>query len=208
MLRTIMKKQLEFQQSLGVDFSSMSPEERAAYMRDQRGYLDDEVAEALYEMPFYKSWKDYSKMSEEEYNVAWQKVRMELIDALHFFVNILLAAGMTPAEVCEMYLMKNKENHRRQTDGYTADKSYREQSVDDVVEPLCSVYSPERSFQSNSFVVATNNGDDVDLTCNTDLATMIVARHLLSKSIAELMADLTPEQKKEAKKFMEAYKDE
>lgn len=133
-LAEIMGKQLELQTRLGTNFSTMTDEERAEFMRNHRGYLADELAEALYEMPNYKLWKDYSGMSEEARETAWQKVRMELIDCLHFFVNLLLCAGMTADEVHYMYMAKNKENHRRQDDGYTADVSYRNQEVSEVME--------------------------------------------------------------------------
>lgn len=133
-LAEIMGKQLELQTRLGTNFSTMTDEERAEFMRNHRGYLADELAEALYEMPNYKLWKDYSSMSVEAREAAWQKVRMELIDCLHFFVNLLLCAGMTADEVHYMYMAKNKENHRRQDDGYTADVSYRNQEVSEVME--------------------------------------------------------------------------
>lgn len=138
-LEAIMSKQLELQKRLGTDFSNMSPQERADFMRNHRGYLADEVAEALYEMPFYKLWKDYDNMSSEGYEIAWQKVRMELIDSLHFFVNLLLCSGMTADEVYDMYMAKNKENHRRQDEGYTSDVSYREQAVEDVYCAECAI---------------------------------------------------------------------
>lgn len=133
MLKEIMNKQAELQLRLGTNFAELTDKERAEFMRNHRGYLADELAEALYEMPNYKLWKDYSNMDEEARNVAWQKVRMELIDCLHFFVNLLLCAGMTAEEVHYMYMAKNKENHRRQDDGYTADVSYRDQSVEEVI---------------------------------------------------------------------------
>ena len=132
-LELILELQAELQKRLGFDYSNMTPQERADYMRDNRGYLEDEIAEALYEMPYYKSWKDYEKMTTEERAVAWSKVRMELIDALHFFMNLFLCAGMTADEIVSMYVAKNRENHRRQDVGYTADQSYRTQSVEEVM---------------------------------------------------------------------------
>lgn len=132
-LQEIMNKQLELQERLGTDFGAMTEAERAAFMRNHRGYLEDEIAEALYEMPGYKLWKDYSNMDPETYAMQWQKVRMELVDAFHFFINLLLCAGFTANELHYMYMAKNKENHRRQDDGYTADKSYRDQSVEEVL---------------------------------------------------------------------------
>lgn len=176
MLETIMEKQKDLQERLGTDFNSLSDEERAAFMRNHRGYLEDELAEALYEMPEYKLWKDYSNMSEEDRADAWDKVKMELVDALHFFVNLLLCAGFTAEEVLEMYLAKNNENHRRQDEGYTADKSYRGQAVKDVLlgmphkaddkasgdMPVCSVDMHGNATTSTDFVTVLFNKDDTD----------------------------------------------
>lgn len=189
-LEMIMQKQAELQKRLGTDFSSMSPEERADFMRNHRGYLADEVAEALYEMPCYKLWKNYSDMSEEAYSVAWQKVRMELIDSLHFFVNLLLCAGMTADEVYEMYMAKNKENHRRQDDGYTADKSYRDQSVDEVMQkkPTCTVTMDGEAITSSDFVaVVTHPDGDTEMLYNTDAVTLGLAIKMLSARYTELL---------------------
>lgn len=132
-LETIMDKQASLQERLGTDFSAMSYRDKAAFMKAHFVYLDQELQEALYEMPFFKDWKDYSSMSDEDIEKAWAKVRMELIDALHFFVNLLLCSGMSANDVYNMYLAKNKENNRRQDAGYTADVSYRDQSVEEVM---------------------------------------------------------------------------
>lgn len=193
-LEQIMDKQAELQKRLGTDFSTMSLEERAEYMRNHRGYLADEIAEALYEMPNYKLWKDYSGMSEGDTHRAWQKVRMELIDSLHFFVNLLLCAGMTADEVYEMYMAKNKENHRRQDEGYTADKSYREQAVEDVMEETddsaCTVYMDGEAFQSDEFVtVLVDKDKGAHLFFNTDVLTLGQAIQMLARRYEQLMSE-------------------
>ena len=133
-LEAIIEKQRELQARVDDRYMSDDPAVRAAFMRDHRGYLADEVAEALYEMPNYKLWKDYNDMSPEKREVQWQKVRMELVDSLHFFVNLLIGAGMTAEEVYQMYMAKNSENHRRQDAGYTSEVSYRDQAVGDVMD--------------------------------------------------------------------------
>lgn len=172
-LTEIMRLQGELQQRLGTDFDNMSDEARAAFMRNHRGYLEDELAEALYEMPNYKLWKNYDAMSEEDRIGAWQKVKMELVDSLHFFVNLLLCSGFTADEVYEMYTAKNKENHRRQDDGYTADKSYREQGVDEVIKSRCTVTTPNGVRSSNSYVALTvDENGAASLNMNIDLFNM------------------------------------
>ena len=205
MLATIMKKQCELQNRLGFDYSTMTPQECAAYMRDNRGYLDDEVAEALYEMPYYKSWKNYDNMSEEEVKVAWQKVRMELVDSLHFFVNLLLCAGFTPEELCEMYVAKNKENHRRQDVGYTADQSYRDQPVEDVMNGIskCIVHMDGESIDSDDFIAILAAADgSTKLYYNTDVLTVGLAIKELSLHYEKMMAELTPEERDEVREVL------
>lgn len=191
MLKEIMGKQLELQTRLGTNFSTMTDEERAQFMRDHRGYLEDELAEALYEMPYYKMWKDYSNMSEEERLVAWQKVRMELIDALHFFVNLMLDAGMTAEEVHYMYMAKNKENHRRQDEGYTSDVSYRDQGVAEVAKPTCTVCDADGTVTSDKFIAAVV-GDDGKVLLSSTVTPLVlgVVTNLLYAEYTERVAQL------------------
>lgn len=207
-LEQIMKKQAELQKRLGTDFSNMTLEERASFMRNHRGYLADEVAEALYEMPHYKSWKDYSNMDEEATNVAWQKVRMELIDSLHFFINLMLCAGMTADEVYEMYMAKNSENHRRQDAGYTHNVSYREQAVEDVMgtaklsvpedQTHCTVVMDGNVYSSDEFVaiLAKEDGNH-SMFYRTDPLTLGIAIKMLTERFDAEMATCTEEERRE-----------
>lgn len=183
MLKAIMDKQLELQIRLGTNFATMSDEDRAAFMRNHRGYLADEVAEALYEMPNYKLWKDYSDMSPEARNIAWQKVRMELVDSLHFFVNLLLCADFTAEELYEMYMAKNAENHRRQDAGYTADMSYRDQAVDDVMKPHCTITMNGETHHADSFIAMTSDEDgSCGLFMNSDTVTLGLLANILHEA--------------------------
>ena len=194
MLKTIMEKQRELQTRLGTNFATMTPEERAAFVRDHRGYMEDEIAEALREMPYYKSWKDYSGMSPEKIEIQWQKVRMELVDALHFFTNLLLVAGFTAEEVCYMYLEKNKENHERQDRGYTADVSYSDQAVGDVVKPHCTVNMGDRSFTAERFIaMLTDENDGSCLMMNSDTVAVGTMANILSEIYYRDLQDMPAE---------------
>ena len=42
----------------------------------------------------------------------------ELVDMLHFFVNLCLVVNMSPDELFNRYCNKNKENHTRQENNY------------------------------------------------------------------------------------------
>ncbi len=65
-----------------------------------------ELAELLDEVNF-KWWKNPKPVDGEA-------LRGELVDLLHFFVSMCLAAGMDAGELYERYLEKNKENFDRQ----------------------------------------------------------------------------------------------
>lgn len=43
---------------------------------------------------------------------------MEVIDGLHFYVNIMIATGMSSKDVYLLYFLKNFENSRRYNSGY------------------------------------------------------------------------------------------
>lgn len=133
MFEHMLQKQHEFQERLGTDFDAMPAKERVAFIKEHSIHLNQEVNEMLYELPYFKPWKDYSGLTEADEQKMLQKAKMELIDAWHFFMNLALGLGMHADEFYAMYLAKNSENHRRQDDGYTADKSYRDQSVEEVM---------------------------------------------------------------------------
>lgn len=117
-LETMLNLQSLFQLNVDPRFKSCNLEVRAAFIRDHFVYLDQELQEMLYEVPFFKHWKDYSKMSDKEIAAAYDKAKDELVDAWHFFMNLMIGLGMTADELLEGYLKKNKENIRRQEEGY------------------------------------------------------------------------------------------
>lgn len=132
-LEEMMEVQEAFQKRLDPDFDKMSVKQRVAFIKEHSIHLNQEINEMLYELPYFKPWKDYSKLSDWHEQAMIEKAKMELIDAWHFFMNIALALGFTPDQFYQMYTAKNQENHRRQDEGYTADKSYRDQAVEEVM---------------------------------------------------------------------------
>ena len=132
-LTEMLEIQAVFQGRLGADFQSMSDKERVAFIKEHSIHLNQEINEMLYELPFFKPWKNYDSMSAEDIEAAFMKAKMECVDAWHFFMNIMLALDFSSYEFYDMYLAKNKENHRRQDAGYTADVSYKNQSVEEVM---------------------------------------------------------------------------
>jgi hypothetical protein len=124
-LGQIMRRQEEFQIQMYPKFRAMSDQEAVAYIKEHSIHLTQELHEMLYELPYFKPWKDYSKMTYQEVDIAFKKARAEYIDMLHFFINIGIALNFTASDIHEMYHAKHDENRARQEDGYTHDKSYR-----------------------------------------------------------------------------------
>ena len=73
--------------------------------------LQDESRELGEEFP-WKWWsKEHLKMGE---------VRMEIIDQLHFWLSLAMAAGLDAEGVVDLYTEKNRINIERQQRGYSA----------------------------------------------------------------------------------------
>jgi dimeric dUTPase (all-alpha-NTP-PPase superfamily) len=103
-LETIFRWQAAFQADLvarrGLDFDAATWIQKAALA------LIVELGEVLEEAR-YKWWKTNPPMDPD-------KLHEELVDVLHFFVTMCLAAGMTAEDLYQGYLAKNQENFRRQ----------------------------------------------------------------------------------------------
>jgi len=111
MLSEIFARQRELQtRSFGVDPASLDENERVRYVIDMNMALQDELHEALGEIG-WKPWATSRHFNRDAY-VG------ELIDALHFLVNLFLVAGADADEVHNLYLAKANKNARRQQDGY------------------------------------------------------------------------------------------
>ena len=111
MLEDIFKRQRELQtKSFGVDPSLMSDVERARYIIDMNLALQDELHEALAEVG-WKPWAKSRHFNRDAY-VG------ELVDALHFLVNLFLVADCDANEVASKYQEKANRNARRQASGY------------------------------------------------------------------------------------------
>ena len=64
-------------------------------------------------------FKKYNKIKFSDLSEKDQiECKFEIIDMLHFFLNYAISIGMTPKEVYNMYMAKNKENRERQLRGY------------------------------------------------------------------------------------------
>ena len=104
MLEEIFEHQLALQVRMGSDTHSQE------FCNTMSLALMVETGEFIQETK-WKPWKKSAVFNKEA-------AKEELIDALHFWTNLALFLDMTPQEVHELYLKKNKVNHERQDGGY------------------------------------------------------------------------------------------
>jgi dimeric dUTPase (all-alpha-NTP-PPase superfamily) len=110
-LTAIFELQSKLQREKFRDPARMNRTEAIEFIRWNTLALTDELHEALQEVG-WKPWASSTHINREEF-VG------ELVDAMHFLVNLFLVVGATPEEVHDRYAKKNAKNHTRQETGYT-----------------------------------------------------------------------------------------
>lgn len=111
MLREMLKAQRALQ--VGVyagDPSDFMAEDRVQFIKDMVLALSDELHELLGEV----GWKPWATSR----HVNREAAVGELIDAWHFFMNLMIVLSVTPDELFERYMEKRQKNIQRQMDGY------------------------------------------------------------------------------------------
>lgn len=117
-LNEIFNHQKELQIKFGVyDKIGADPAMKQQYINQMILALHEEATEIMREtayknpefMPF--GWKKGQEFNNE-------KFKEELIDIIHFVMNLCIISEMTAEEIYERYLGKCGENHKRQEDGY------------------------------------------------------------------------------------------
>lgn len=118
-LETMMEMQKEFQKRVGFNFDNMDIKEKSQYIKEMMLWCEDEMKEALHELPFAKGWsKKYDTWTEEKIEEQMTKFKKEMTDSFHFFMNILIVSGMNSEDLYNEYIDKNKINISRQENGY------------------------------------------------------------------------------------------
>lgn len=97
----------------GRPFPEFTDEERVAEIRIQWVALIKELGEALDEV----GWKPWAKYPDGPH-INGEAFDAEMVDAWHFFMNLMLLRGMTPDDLFMGYMRKNQVNHERITSGY------------------------------------------------------------------------------------------
>lgn len=128
----IFEMQSSLQKKMGYDFKSMTLQEIAEFWTFNKHAIDDEFSEMFDALggvkdgignSVWKKWKsNHEKGSEMDISSLTENDRKELyfevVDAFHFMINFAISIGMTGSNVFSMYMSKNKENFKRQENGY------------------------------------------------------------------------------------------
>jgi len=110
-LKNIFDSQAKLQrESFGVDPHLLDPVARSEYIAMMILALQDELHEALAECG-WKPWASSRHLNQLAFGA-------ELVDALHFLVNLFLAAGWSSDDVADGYKKKAAINAARQKKGY------------------------------------------------------------------------------------------
>lgn len=103
--------QLKLMNKLGTHPMIMNLSEREQETKEQILAMQAELIELLNEI----NWKPWKKKQKK---VDQHELRFEIIDLFHFLLNIAIIWGMNSEDIAAYYRAKNKENHRRQDNGY------------------------------------------------------------------------------------------
>ncbi|QDB71680.1 nucleoside triphosphate pyrophosphohydrolase [Klebsiella phage Marfa] len=137
---------LDMQKSLQVRLAIDKPEHNAHpdalaragdvvdWLRNQKDYIDDEFRELLTSLGGMSNgekdasavWKPWKAQHAERRNTLISElspkdqleIKFEMIDILHFVLNMFQGLGMTAEEIFKLYYLKNAENFARQDRGY------------------------------------------------------------------------------------------
>ena len=118
MLVDMMQRQLALQQRAGhIQKIFSSPQLHQQYVNQMVLALVEEAVEIAKAsghknpdfVPF--GWKKTQKPDAEE-------AKKEIVDAMHFVLNLAIAFKMTPVELWTKFVEKNDENEKRRTGGY------------------------------------------------------------------------------------------
>lgn len=110
-LDEIFEQQKALNNRIGVNTEEMSAEDKAQWVLNYTRAMQQEIAELIDSVP-WKWWAKYQEFDE-------QNAKVEVVDLFHFLISIAQVLGMSPEDVYQAYVKKNKVNHNRQESGYT-----------------------------------------------------------------------------------------
>lgn len=108
------KQRLDQIDRYGIDPADLDMQQWADYLRTMVLAIDDEMHEMLREVP----WKPWSNRTDKQFDSG--AVKAELADAWHFFMNIMIALRVTPADLVSSFYRKHEINQERKGSGYVS----------------------------------------------------------------------------------------
>ena len=103
--------QADLNRRIGVELDGLNEEEKTKWVLNYSRAMQQELAELIDSVP-WKWWAKYQDFDE-------QNAKVEVVDLFHFLVSLAQVLGMSPDDVYEAYVKKNKVNHERQESGYS-----------------------------------------------------------------------------------------
>lgn len=132
-LKDILDLQADTQKNVyGWNFEKMSIKDLVNFWHMNSHALQDEIHEATDALggikdgignAAWKPWKkDHNKAQDMKLSDLSEddllELKFEIVDILHFFMNMAASVNMTAEEMYDMYMSKNSHNRDRQKNGY------------------------------------------------------------------------------------------
>lgn len=115
MLADLFARQKASQEARGYQFP-MEGQNAADYIKSHTLHCVDELMEMLHEVKGYKEWKVYDFGDAVDNKVQRAKAKEELVDAVHFLINVALALNISAADLYLAYKNKEQINYTRLKD--------------------------------------------------------------------------------------------
>lgn len=115
-LQDVLNNQKEFQKRLGVDVDTLDFKENCDLIHTHTNFVIEECIEMLKEMPYHKSWKDYSTWDAKKMNEQLDLVEQEWTDIFIFLMNVAVLLGLDEKIIFDLYSEKLGLNNQRQED--------------------------------------------------------------------------------------------
>lgn len=124
MLKEIFEKQKELAIRYGVpvtfDFSQPLSKGARTHLQHALEETANAIIHEAVELRDWLPWKHWSEQPGNKVSIElWSEehlleLKREVVDILHFTIELALILGISDVEIYEQYCQKNKENHERQ----------------------------------------------------------------------------------------------
>ena len=104
-------RQSKLQKAFEENLESFNEEKRQQYTKDNILAMLDETHEILRET----NWKHWRKKKKK---INKESLKEELVDALHFYINLCLVWGFTSDDIYKSYIKKDEKIYNRIKKGY------------------------------------------------------------------------------------------